>query len=167
MFLGANIYMIDDNSQSLIAIANESNQMYQAFYLELNECFSSKNDILSNDSSLIKQLVNYELEGCIEQIFDLKSKIVLKENVYVKLISEEIIVHRYFKKELKTRIGFMSIIKVFVHTRKNQSNMIEIKWCNKANNSLISTLFECENNFEKQNWLTEFFYKMFYIFLKK
>ena len=163
MFLGANIYMIDENSKSLLEIANESNQNLQALYLELNECFSSKNVTSLSGSSLIKQLVNYELEGCVEQIFDIKSKIALKENVYVKLISEEIILHRYFKKELKTRIGYLSIIKVFSYTKKHQNNnIVEIKWCNKANNSLISTHLEYNNNFEKQNWLREIFYKMFY-----
>jgi len=162
-FLGANIYMVDEKSKSLLEIANESGQVQQALYLELNECSSSKNLANTNDTTSIKQLVNYELEGCVAQIFDLKSKIVLKENVYVKLISDEIIFHRYFKKELKTRIPYLSIIKVFVHAKKHHTNnMIEIKWCNKANNSLISTFLDCENNFEQQEWLREFFYKMFY-----
>ena len=98
----------------------------------------------------------------------MKSKIVLKESVYAKLNTDEIILNRYCKKELKTRINYMAIIKIFVHAKKQAyTNVLEIKWCNKSNNSLVATLLECVNHFEQQSWLREFFLKIFYNFNQK
>jgi len=39
-------------------------------------------------------------------------------------------------------------------------NLIEVKWCNKSNNSLMSTYFEYASENEKNIWMCELYFKL-------
>ena len=55
-------------------------------------------------------------------------------------------------------ISISSLIKVF--ELNNKFNLIEIKWLNQLNNSLVSSYFEYKSNKERQVWMKEFCFKM-------
>ena len=176
LFLGANLNMIE-NSKSLTEIANDSNQSYQVRYLELNECVEKVAD--KSQAEILSYLMGSELEGGAIQVFDLSqhksnaSKHLNKDNISIKINANELSLLQsgsnkanssLIRKELKTSIDYLSIIKINYLIKYG---IVEIKWLDKSNNSLISTWFQCLNNFEKQNYMFEIFNKILYNFNQK
>lgn len=64
---------------------------------------------------------------------------------------------QFRNRRLELQINNNSIIKILVHSSKN---LIEIKWCNQANHSLISSYLQYTDLSEKHVWVKEMFFKL-------
>lgn len=145
LYLGANINYFE-NQKTVLDMALDKNQKHQYCYLKINNA-PSYNQLCNFKN------VNYEFEGDLMQIFEFNSKVkssFVKVNIklhekYMLLTQTDL---RY--RQMQTKIDYSSVIKIFTIQKKNA---IEIKWCNKSNNSLISTYFQYSDINEKKIWM--------------
>ncbi len=63
------------------------------------------------------------------------------------------------RKRLELHILYESIIKIVDHASKS---LIEIKWCNQANNSLVSSYLQYASRAEQHVWMKQLFQKLLY-----
>ncbi len=144
IYLGGNINYTDPfTNKTLLDISLDFNQMLQFHYLKLNRavsCFSLNENLL----------LNHKFEGCITQVYDLNK--INKLQVIFRIDPNQLFLSSY-----NQMIDIDSIIRVF--SINNKTNLIELKWLNKINNSLISSYFEYKSHQERQIWMKELCYK--------
>lgn len=144
IYLGANINYTDPfTNKTLLDVSQDFNQMLQFHYLKLNKAVSF--------FSLTENVLNHQFEGSIMQVYDLTK--INKLQVNFRIDSNKLYLSSY-----NQLIDIDSVIRVF--TINNKSNLIELKWLNKINNSLISSYFEYKSHQERQIWMKELCYKL-------
>ena len=173
LFLGANINYFQMNNTVLDVASSASGDELscQVYYLKLN------NALRFEDISHLGAAS--EFEGEITQIFDMNSTITSAALISslpngpisikigkqcLRLIQGDLNNHqlvKFRKKPLELQIKHASIIKILNHVSKS---LIEIKWCDVANNSLVSTYLQYSCRFEKQIWMKQMCQKLLSIF---
>ena len=162
LFIGANLNY-SYQCQSVYDIACQADHdSSQKAYFKLNNSYSyiqMTNAILEN-----------EFEGECTQVYDMNPTIQSSAATIASLPKSKLklnltkraavlLVHQNQRQKInKTEINYRTIIKVEVHAK---SSLIELKWCHKENNSLVSTYFQYASSSEKNVWMRELFVKMF------
>ena len=172
LFLGANINYFQINSNKTVldvaSSASGDELSCQVYYLKLNNALRFE--------EIVSQLgAASEFEGEITQIYDMNPTITSPALISslpngpisikigkqcLRLIQGDQSNHqlvKFRKKPLEIQINHSSIIKILNHVNKS---LIEIKWCDMANNSLVSTYLQYSCCFEKQIWMKQFCLKL-------
>ena len=68
------------------------------------------------------------------------------------------------RRQLELQISYSSIIKIAVHSALS---LIEIRWCNMANHSLVSSYLNYTNEPERHIWVKNFSLKLFHSFINE
>lgn len=66
------------------------------------------------------------------------------------------------RRRLELQINYSSVIKIIVHSTQS---LIEIKWCNMMNHSLVSSYLKYTSGPEQRIWMKHFFLKLLYSYL--
>ena len=96
-----------------------------------------------------------EFIGEVSQIIDMKS--LKRTQIYLKLTHTNEILLIYPNNRIEV-IKCQTVIRIF--SLVNNGRIIEIKWLNRSNRSIISTFIEFFNPNEKQIWLKRLFAKL-------
>lgn len=159
LFIGANInYSYQCQTVYDIACQAEYDSSQKA-YFKLNNSYAY--------AQMNRCILEQEFEGESVQVYDMnptiqspaaiaslpKSKLKLNLNKRCMLLTQT----NQRNKLNKTEINYRAIIKVEAHVK---SSLIEVKWCHKENNSLVSTYLQYSSLSEKNLWMKEIFTKM-------
>lgn len=66
------------------------------------------------------------------------------------------------RRRFELQINYSSVIKIIVHSAQG---LIEIKWCNMINHSLVSSYLKYTSGPEQHIWMKHFFLKLLYSYL--
>lgn len=150
LFLGASLNT-HVGEQSLLEQALSFERL-QALYL------------LFQKQNFTSQLNEFEFIGEANQIIDFSTKSLKRSQIYLKLTHNNEIFIIYQNNRVES-IKLETVIRVFscdgsCNTSNLNDRIIEIKWLNKSNRSIISTFFEFFNTSEKQLWMKKIFLKL-------
>ena len=148
LFIGANINYSMLNKSAYDIACNSETETTQKNYLKINNSKSFQ--------SINSSILDSEFKGEIIQVYDMNSTIqslsminsLSKYPVQLKLDKNSIQLIQTIKN--RTEIPYLSIIKIEPNL---DLSLIELKWCNKENNSLVSSYFQYSSLNEKHIWL--------------
>ena len=153
LFIGANINYSQLNKSVYDIASQAEHETSQINYLKLNDSLSFEN--INNES-----LFGYEFKGELTQVYDIQNASnQTSSKKCLNLNKKTIVISQILKnKTSKLEIDYQAIIRIQHHLK---SNFIEINWCNKNNNSIVSRYFQYLSLNEKEIWMKEIFIKMF------
>lgn len=153
LFIGANINYSQLNKSVYDIASQAEHETTQINYLKLNDSLTFEN--INNES-----LFGYEFKGELTQVYDIQNASnQTSSKKCLNLNNKTIVISQILKnKTNKLEIDYQAIIRIQNHLK---SNFIELNWCNKNNNSIVSSYFQYLSLNEKEIWMKEIFIKMF------